>query len=130
MSIPTVALSDDCLTLTVVLDEYTATYGRSEEEGPFTAKDIAYVIERTPQILARQREGGFSSGRKFVKRHRLPRGWQVWVHVNTGPPTWWFPRVSLRKGIMVGWLRGLVAVHIDRQKPRPTTATPPAPTEE
>jgi hypothetical protein len=41
------------------------------------------------------------------------------LHANTGPPTWWWPRVELRRGdVMVGWLRGLVAVswHTDSGK--------------
>lgn len=46
-------------------------------------------------------------------------GRDVFVHVNTGPPTWWWPRVLLRgwkatgttrHRIGVGWIRGLVEV--------------------
>lgn len=45
------------------------------------------------------------------RTRRIPVGnWIVYVHVNTGPPTWWLPRVEVRDGsLMVGWLRGLVA---------------------
>jgi hypothetical protein len=35
----------------------------------------------------------------------------VLITVNTGPPTWWWPRVEVRKDrAMVGWLRGLIGV--------------------
>lgn len=36
------------------------------------------------------------------------------VHVNSGPPTWWLPRVDVRRGtVMVGWLRGLLGISWD-----------------
>lgn len=48
-----------------------------------------------------------------VRRKTLPGGWDLWVHVNTGPPTWWLPRIKPEKyGLMVGWLRGLVAIAV------------------
>lgn len=33
------------------------------------------------------------------------------LHVNTGPPTWWWPRLIIKKGqIVIGWLRVMVGV--------------------
>ena len=32
-------------------------------------------------------------------------------HLSVGPPTWWLPRLDVtRRHVMVGWLRGMVAV--------------------
>lgn len=47
-----------------------------------------------------------------VDRTRLIRirSYTVLVKVNTGPPTWWLPRVDIgRKSAMAGWLRLLIA---------------------
>lgn len=43
-------------------------------------------------------------------------GNSVIVAVNTGPPTWWLPRIKMsRNEAMVGWIRGLVAVSVKRE---------------
>lgn len=118
MQTPAVTLGQDGREMTVTLGEYTATYGRTPEQEPFSDSDIEYVRAATIETVTKHRESGFTTGRKSVNRVRLPGGWQVWVHVNTGPPTWWLPRVSLRRRFMVGWLRGLVAVRVDRREQR------------
>lgn len=39
-------------------------------------------------------------------------GREFTVHTSVGPPTWWMPLVHIRRDhVMVGWLRGMVAVH-------------------
>jgi hypothetical protein len=42
----------------------------------------------------------------------------IWLHVNTGPPTWWRPRIIIgwtdwKRELGLGWLRGLVVVAIE-----------------
>lgn len=35
----------------------------------------------------------------------------VLLHINTGPPTWWYPRMQItRSSLMGGWLRALIAL--------------------
>lgn len=39
-------------------------------------------------------------------------GREVTVHTSVGPPTWRLPRMRIgRDHVMVGWLRGMAAVH-------------------
>lgn len=41
----------------------------------------------------------------------------VYLHKGTGPPTWWFPRVRISRGeVMVGWLRGMVALAVKEDR--------------
>jgi hypothetical protein len=85
---------------------------RSFEAGEFFLADVTRLVgvaERTVE-----------PGQKNLTRRRHLRGeWWVYLHVNTGPPTWWFPHVqSERYGRMVGWMRGLVAVVVRRETPR------------
>jgi hypothetical protein len=39
-------------------------------------------------------------------------GCELYLHAETGPPTWWLPRVDVRRRFMVGWLRLMIAVKI------------------
>lgn len=49
-------------------------------------------------------------------RHEVA-GWAIYLHVGTGPPTWWLPRVKLGVGeAMIGWLRAMTAIKVTRSK--------------
>jgi hypothetical protein len=83
------------------------TYQRQAGVGPFTDDDVARALTMPLPVLA---PGQVNRARRF----RLG-GWAVYVKVNTGPPTWWLPRVHAGDGaVMLGWLRGLVAVAVRR----------------
>jgi hypothetical protein len=55
-------------------------------------------------------------GQRTRARRFVTRFGTLYVHVMTGPPTWWLPRVKREKGgaLMAGWLRGAVAVKVAR----------------
>ena len=99
-----------------VLFAYTAE-GREFEVGrpldgePFTDADV-------DQLLASLGEKPHlePGERRRTRRKHLTGTWWLYTHVNTGPPTWWLPRVKFeRYGVMVGWFRGLVAVAVRRE---------------
>lgn len=80
-----------------------------ENGGDFTSADVDRIL--------RMRDVEVQAGEKRrATRHHLAGPWWAYTHVNTGPPTWWLPRVRFeRYGVMVGWLRGLVAVVVRRE---------------
>lgn len=60
-------------------------------------------------------------GQKTVSRRKVVGPWVVYVHLLTGPPTWWLPLVSFKRPggqrrLLVGWLRGAVAIAVSRRK--------------
>ena len=74
----------------------------------FTPEQIAHA-EQTVS-LPNVAEGQVNRVRRFAVG-----GWRFYVHVNTGPPTWWVPHVEVtRRSVMVGWFRGLIAVSVSR----------------
>lgn len=85
---------------------------RSFEAGEFFLADV----ERLVGVAKRTVEPG---QKNTARRYHLRSDWWLYVHVNTGPPTWWLPRVKPeRYGLMVGWIRGLVAVLVKRETAR------------
>ena len=82
---------------------------RSGRPSGFTDADVerAESVFRFSETLTKE---------QVNRTHRIPLGNRaVYIHVNTGPPTWWLPRMDWRDGsLMVGWLRGLVALSVKR----------------
>ena len=112
--LPCVELSDDHQTMTVRNDG-TAVTLRSSRAGGFTEADIAPRNSRQPP---RMMCGQVNRVWRFTTARR-----DLFMHVNTGPPTWWIPRVEMtsKRGdrtVMVGWLRGMVAVSITTRRRR------------
>ena len=110
-----IAVSDDRLSITIgvpqpggmqLVTEFTRPAGE-----PWTEKDIHDALAQVEQQVPR-----IAAGEKRWTRAFRWRGWIAFVHLNTGPPTWWLPKIGARDGLMIGWLRVMVAVHIRRQK--------------
>ena len=108
------ALSADRMTLVIERlvpgGVLTSTFHRRLEAGPFTDADVAYALSRIP--VGRNRQTGQRS-RTYRTETRLGI---VWTHLMFGPPTWWLPKLRREKDgtVMAGWLRGAVAVELDR----------------
>lgn len=109
-------LSADRLTLTIrtttTAGTNTITFGRPPHQ-PWTDADVTLAIRMTDEAgIARLQPGQENTSRRLP----LGRGWWLYVHLMTGPPTWWYPRVDPRGGaLMVGWLRAGVAVSVRRE---------------
>jgi hypothetical protein len=99
----TVTVSDDRRVLVISsLTGQRATL-HSARPGGFTDNEI---------VLARDFPLNTKMQLKQVNRARRVNigGRALYLHCNTGPPTWWTPRLDVRRGkAMVGWLRILVA---------------------
>lgn len=81
-----------------------------EKDEGFEDSDVRWAL--TAEI-PRVEEGQISRARKL----KLPGQRSLYLQCNTGPPTWWLPRMKVRRRpggaeCMIGWLRGLVAVRI------------------
>ncbi len=105
------AVTADGLSLTVVRDlphgTYTVKMDRRPTDGPWTARDVSNALAGVDGPLHTMRVGQ----RTLVRRVVLPRGWRVYLHVHTGPPTWWLPRARIKRNhVMVGWLRLLFVI--------------------
>lgn len=108
MSKNIVILSEDRINANVISATGERLSVKSELPGGFTDSHVAYMESV-------ELRGKLSPGEKRVVRKFNVFGKPVYVHVNTGPPTWWIPRVEVnprKREIMVGWIRGLVAVSI------------------
>ena len=109
-------LSDDGMTLVIKRRTpggiQTATYGRSPGTGPFTGANVDYLLSEQRAVARTMLPGQRNKTRRFVTRFGT-----LWLHVMTGPPTWWRPRVKREKDgtLMVGWLRLAAAVKFDRR---------------
>lgn len=100
-----VHLSTDRKELTITRDGHTATLRSARPDG-FTRDDL--LAARTVALNSGMVSGQVNRTRSF-KVGQLT----VFVSVNTGPPTWWYPRIQIgRTRIMAGWLRALVAVAV------------------
>jgi hypothetical protein len=115
------ALSEDRMELTISDGTGRRTTLRSARPNGFTAADLEnardYQFSRT---LVR---GQTSRARKFSAIGRA-----IYVHIGTGPPTWWLPRARIGKGeLMLGWLRAMFAVSIG---PRRRSVSPMLATQE
>ena len=97
-------------------------------------------------VLHSQRPGGFTdaevdaalrarrnavAGQTNRTLRATVAGRDVWLHINTGPPTWWRPRLIIgwtdwKRELGLGWLRGLVVVAIEPAYAAPTQKRTPA----
>jgi hypothetical protein len=99
-----ISLSDDGMELSINSPSGQRATLRSARPGGFTSTDLENA--RTFQLNSKMVPGQVNQARRF----RLGRK-AFYVHVNTGPPTWWLPRGEVtRSKLMFGWLRVLVAV--------------------
>lgn len=60
-------------------------------------------------------------GQRNIARRFRVRQFELFTHVNTGPPTWWLPKLEITRTLdqpgvtlLTGWLRAAVAVTIQR----------------
>lgn len=99
-----VTMSEDRREMTVVNGGYKATLRSMSPDG-FTDENVETARHYD------MKPGRIVDGevRRVWLRH--PFGRPATFSVNTGPPTWWLPKVEITGGhVMVGWLRGLVAI--------------------
>ncbi|QOC58517.1 hypothetical protein SEA_SHIDA_85 [Mycobacterium phage Shida] len=99
-----VTLSDDRRKLVVTTPDGSgrATFW-AQDPGGFTDEEVQLAREKVTMYLTEQ--GGYS-----VRRTRW-FGREVFLHRSSGKPTWWRPRVEVRRGrVLVGWLRRMAAV--------------------
>lgn len=76
---------------------------RSKRDGGFTDVEVEAARHLMPRVM---QPGQVD---RMFRRHLWGRTW--YLSVNTGPPTWWLPQMMLRpRNLMVGWLRGMVAL--------------------
>lgn len=110
-----IEVSDDGRTLTIEFVSPNHGAGtlvaRREDDAPdWTPPDIdkaiKYLLHADRTMLAGEK--------RRIRRYPLPGGYTLWVHVNTGPPTWWAPRVFRTSdgALVTGWLRALIAVKV------------------
>lgn len=107
-------VSDDRRTLTMLWHETEGT--REVAIGwnhPATPQELAYALENSENARTENMQPGQRS--LFIRR-QLPFGVTAYVGIHTGPPTWWLPKVQVRKRtIGVGWLRHAFTVGVLRK---------------
>ena len=114
-------LSPDRMTLVVTRRVagyvHVMTLHKKGGAGPFTDADVSKAVS---MLEAGRR---MQPGQRNKTRRSETRFGVVWTHVMTGPPTWWLPRLKIEKDgtLMAGWLRGAVAVKLDRRTHAPGT---------
>ncbi|UAW08437.1 hypothetical protein SEA_MORI_86 [Mycobacterium phage Mori] len=99
-----VTLSDDRRKLVVTTPDGSgrATFW-AQDAGGFTDEEVQLAREKVTMYLT-------EPGRYSVRRTRW-FGREVFLHRSSGKPTWWRPRVEVRRGrVLVGWLRRMAAV--------------------
>lgn len=120
MSIREVTVTDpDDVTLRVDVRTrqgvYTSTFSWATPElkAEHEQAAIRTACEATAAVI--RESGDVRRARAFRTRFGT-----LFVHVNTGPPTWWLPKVKAGRRtdgtleVMAGWLRALVAVSWNR----------------
>lgn len=105
-------LSDDRMELVIKDGSGRQATLRSARPGGFTQADMDNA--RDYQFSGTLQRGQVNSAWKF-----FAAGVSISVSICTGPPTWWMPRARVRRGLMLGWLRALVAIKVTREH-RPT----------
>ena len=104
-----VTVSGDRMELTISSPNGHRAVLRSARRGGFTAEDIEHA--KMFKLGSTMVDGQVNRARRV---HVC--GKAFYVHVNTGPPTWWRPRMQISPGtVMVGWFRVLVAVSWPRR---------------
>lgn len=130
MKNPHVHLSQDGYEATVEVETpvgiFTTTTTRKPPTPPFDVADFDMLYEHA-HALATSGTIAIGESRRAYRRV-LPGGTKVlYVHISTGPPTWWLPRFaayrrpSKRDGVMetvvrFGWLRGALTFAVSRNR--------------
>ncbi|MDO2394783.1 hypothetical protein QRB38_13280 [Mycobacterium avium subsp. hominissuis] len=105
-----ISVSDDRRELTIESEQGHRAVYRSARPDGFTEADLvaAHAVAFSARI----------SGQVNRSRQLRVGPWVVDMHVNTGPPTWWRPRMEIGADrVLAGWLRMLVAVVWERSQP-------------
>ncbi|WP_156751368.1 hypothetical protein [Mycobacterium sp. 1245111.1] len=81
----------------------------SQRPGGFTDADVDATLRARRNTVA---------GQTNRTLRATVAGRDIWLHINTGPPTWWRPRIitgwtDWKRELGLGWLRGLVVVAIE-----------------
>lgn len=130
MTQPRTHISEDGYEASVTVETpvgiYTTTSTRKPPTPPFTPDDFP-MLEAAAVKMATS--GTIAVGEKrAVRRIVLPGGEHVlYIHFNTGPPTWWLPRFEAyrrpnkRDGRMesvlrFGWLRAALTFAVSRNR--------------
>lgn len=107
-----VVLSADRREMTILTQTpagvHRAVFSRGPEQEPLTDTDVEYALGAVLPTLS-------ELGQRNTTRRWVTRFGTVYAHLMLGPPTWWWPKVRLRGGPMVGWLRAAVAVGFRRE---------------
>ena len=111
-----VVLSADCREMTILTPTpagaHRTVLGRGPHQEPFNAEDVRLAMEMAVPTLTE------SGQRNTARRWVTPLG-DIYGHLMLGPPTWWLPKIELRRdGVMVGWLRVAAAVGFRREEGR------------
>jgi hypothetical protein len=99
-----IQLSDDRMRMTISGPDGQMANLRSARPGGFNDEDLenAKTFQLKTTLIQGQIDRTYLypfAGKKFL------------LQINTGPPTWWLPRLGIKRGgVMVGWLRGLIAL--------------------
>jgi hypothetical protein len=108
------ALSADGMTLVIKRRApggvLTTTLHREPGAGPFTDTDVEAALALAPA------DRDWLPGQRNRARRFGTRSGTLWVHLMTGPPAWWLPKLRREKDgtVMAGWFRLAVAVRFDR----------------
>lgn len=103
--------NDDRTELTVSVETAagirTSIYGWADPETAAKHADlaIAFAVDKADVVIP---EPGQKNNTRRVGRFLVS-------HMS-GPPTWWWPRVSVRRGLMVGWLRHAFAITLSKRE--------------
>lgn len=105
MSTNNVIVSGDGREMRVTTPHGSSVMLHSARESGFTDEEIERASEyKFPKLISGENRRSW----KF-----RVAGKSIIAAVNTGPPTWWLPRIKVsRNEAMVGWIRGLVAVSV------------------
>lgn len=108
---PRVVLSADRRQMTVLTATAAGTHRavlqRAASQEPFNDEDVRLAQERVRPTLK-------LPGQKNITRRWVTPFGNVYAHLMLGPPTWWLPKVRIRRGLMVGWLRAAIAIKVSR----------------
>lgn len=92
-------LSDDRMWLTIYADNGMKATMRSSRPEGFVQEDLDKALHFEFKTTLEPGQLDHATLHHFLGRPFL-------VHVNTGPPTWWWPRIYIhRNKVAAGWLR-------------------------
>jgi hypothetical protein len=110
-----VTVTEDRRTMTIEEDGFITTLDSRRPEG-FTDADVQYAYnEYQPPCVVTAGEV-----RRVRRVAELPTG-GLYLHVNTGPPTWWRPRTVVERTgggwiVGAGWYRALIMLSWRRRE--------------